>query len=236
MTPVRAVVTDIEGTTTPLAFVHEVLFPYARERLRQFVTEHEEDSQVAAALAEARELGDIRSADTEATADLLLSWMDEDRKAGPLKFLQGLIWRQGYEEGELEGDIHEDAAILLERWHERGLRLFVYSSGSEEAQRLIFGRSNKGDLARLFEGFFDTRIGAKIEISSYEAIAGAARLPAGEMLFLSDHAGEIAAARAAGMKVVRIDRDLGPEVWKEEGEAPVAGSFLPVESHMLSGT
>ena len=235
MTAIRAVVTDIEGTTTPLAFVHEVLFPYARERLRQFVREHEGEPQVAAALAEARALGGIGDADTDATADLLLSWMDEDRKAGPLKLLQGLIWRQGYEEGALKGEVHEDAAALLGQWHERGLRLFVYSSGSEEAQRLIFGRSDQGDLARLFEGFFDTRIGAKVEAGSYEAIARAAGLDAGEMLFLSDHPGEIAAARAAGMQAVRIDRDLAPDMWKEEEAAPVAGSFFPVEAHALSG-
>ena len=190
---------------------------------------------MAAALTEARELGGIGDADTDATADLLLSWMDEDRKAGPLKLLQGLIWRQGYEEGALKGEVHEDAAALLEQWHERGLRLFVYSSGSEEAQRLIFGRSDQGDLARLFEGFFDTRIGAKVEAGSYEAIARAAGLDAGEMLFLSDHPGEIAAARAAGMQAVRIDRDLAPDMWKEEEAVPVAGSFLPVEAHALSG-
>jgi len=234
MTAIRAVVTDIEGTTTPLAFVHEVLFPYARERLRQFVKEHDDDHQVAAALAEARELGGIGEAGTDATADLLLSWMDEDRKAGPLKLLQGLIWRQGYEEGALKGEVYEDAAALLEQWHERGLRLFVYSSGSEEAQRLIFGRSDKGDLAKLFEGFFDTRIGAKVEAGSYETIVREAGLKAGEMLFLSDHAGEIAAARKAGMKAVRIDRDLALDMWKEEEAAPVAGSFLPVETQMLT--
>ena len=234
MTAIRAVVTDIEGTTTPLAFVHEVLFPYARKRLRQFVKEHEDNRQVAAALAEARELGGIGEADADGTADLLLSWMDEDRKAGPLKLLQGLIWRQGYEEGALKGEIYEDAAALLEQWHERGLRLFVYSSGSEEAQRLIFGRSNRGDLGKLFEGFFDTRIGAKIEAASYEAIVREVGLPAAEMLFLSDQAGEVAAARGAGMKAVRIDRDLAHDMWKEEKEAPVAGSFLSVEANIFS--
>ncbi|MBO6635819.1 acireductone synthase [Parvibaculum sp.] len=234
MTAIRAVVTDIEGTTTPLAFVHEVLFPYARERIRQFVKKHEGDSEVAAALAEARQLGGIGDVDTDATADLLLSWMEEDRKAGPLKLLQGLIWRQGYEEGALKGEVYEDAAALLEQWHERGLRLFVYSSGSEEAQRLIFGRSDKGDLAKLFEGFFDTRIGAKVEADSYKTIVREAGLNAEEMLFLSDHAGEIAAARDAGMKAVRIDRELALDMWKEDEAAPVAGSFLPVEANLLS--
>jgi enolase-phosphatase E1 len=234
MTTVRAVVTDIEGTTTPLAFVHEVLFPYARARLVRFVTENEADGQVAAALADARRLGGTADADTEATVRLLLSWLDEDRKAGPLKLLQGLIWRKGYEEGVLKGEVYEDAAAMLRRWHDRGLRLFVYSSGSEEAQRLIFGCSDKGDLAPLFEGFFDTRIGAKIESGSYRAIAERAGLDAGAMLFLSDHAGEIAAAKEAGMRVVQIDRALAPDAWSEGEVAPVAGSFGPVDRRFFA--
>lgn len=234
MTTVRAVVTDIEGTTTPLAFVHEVLFPYARARLARFVTENEADGQVAAALADARELGGIEGADTDATVRLLLSWLDEDRKAGPLKLLQGLIWRKGYEEGVLKGEVYEDAAAMLRRWHDRGLCLFVYSSGSEEAQRLIFGCSDKGDLAPLFEGFFDTRIGAKIESGSYRAIAERAGLDAGAMLFLSDHAGEIAAAKEAGMQVVQIDRALDPDAWSEGEGAPVAGSFGPVDRRFFA--
>lgn len=234
MTTVRAVVTDIEGTTTPLAFVHEVLFPYARARLARFVTENEADGQIAAALTDARELGGIEGADTDATVRLLLSWLDEDRKAGPLKLLQGLIWRKGYEEGVLKGEVYEDAAAMLRRWHDRGLRLFVYSSGSEEAQRLIFGCSDKGDLAPLFEGFFDTRIGAKIESGSYRAIAERAGLDAGAMLFLSDHAGEIAAAKEAGMQVVQIDRALDPDAWSEGEVAPVAGSFGPVDRRFFA--
>lgn len=234
MTEIRAVVTDIEGTTTPLAFVHEVLFPYARKRLAAFVTDNESDPEVAVALRDARVLGGVPDADLQGTIALLHSWMDEDRKAGPLKLLQGLIWRRGYEEGVLKGEVYGDAAARLRQWHERGIRLFVYSSGSEEAQRLIFGFSNKGDLASLFEGFFDTRIGAKVESASYRAIADAAQLPAEAMLFLSDHAGEIAAAEEAGMKVVRIERALAADSWLLEDAAPVAGSFDPVEAQILS--
>jgi enolase-phosphatase E1 len=174
MSRYRAIVTDIEGTTTPLVFVHEVLFPYARERLASFVNANGSVPEVAAALADARALGNCEGADEEATIALLLSWMAEDRKAGPLKLLQGLIWREGYEKGVLKGEVYADAAAHLREWHRRSLRLFVYSSGSEEAQRLIFGHSDKGDLARLFEGFFDTRIGAKVETASYAAIAQAA--------------------------------------------------------------
>jgi len=234
MTAIRAVVTDIEGTTTPLAFVHEVLFPYARARLARFVKENGNDGQVASALADARALGGIADTDKDATVCLLLSWMEEDRKAGPLKLLQGLIWRQGYEEGVLKGEIYDDAAAMLRRWHDRDLRLFVYSSGSEEAQRLIFGCSDKGNLAPLFEGFFDTRIGAKSESNSYRTIAGAAGLEADSMLFLSDHAGEIAAANEAGMQVVQIDRTLDRDAWREGETSPVAGSFGPVDLWLLA--
>ncbi|MDX5365665.1 MAG: acireductone synthase [Alphaproteobacteria bacterium] len=229
MSDIRAVVTDIEGTAAPLAFVHEVLFPYARARLAAFLDERESDPDVARALREARELGAMPNADLPRTIALLHSWMDEDRKAGPLKFLQGLIWRQGYEEGVLKGEVYEDAAVRLRQWRERGLRLFVYSSGSEDAQKLIFGYSDKGDLASLFDGFFDTRVGAKVESASYRAIAESASLPADAMLFLSDHPGEIAAAREAGMQVVRIDRALPPGQFMDDGASPVAGSFDPVE-------
>lgn len=235
MTAIRAVVTDIEGTTTPLAFVHEVLFPYARARLADFVTANADDEQVAAALAEARELGGISDADTTAAVQLLLAWMDEDRKAGPLKFLQGLIWRQGYEEGVLKGEIYADAAAALRLWQGRGLRLFVYSSGSEEAQRLIFGHSDQGDLGQYFESYFDTRIGAKAESASYAAIAGAAALPPQEMLFLSDHKGEIAAAHEAGMQTVTIDRGLAEDAWTTGEAGPIAGSFSAVERALAPG-
>lgn len=235
MSRIRAVITDIEGTTTPISFVHEVLFPYARERLAGFVAKHGDDAEVAAALAEARVLGGVPDASRDETVALLISWIDEDRKAGPLKFLQGLIWRQGYEEGVLNGPVYADAAAALRRWHDRGLRLFVYSSGSEEAQRLIFGYSDRGDLTPLFENYFDTRIGGKLDAPSYEAIARATNLTAGEMLFLSDHTGEIEAALKAGMRCVRIDRELSLGTWRMESAAPVAGSFDAVEEQLAPG-
>ena len=184
---------------------------------------------MATQLAAARELGNIPGADLNATVALLLQWMDEDRKAGPLKALQGLIWRQGYEEGVLKGEVYADAAERLRHWHEWGVRLFVYSSGSEEAQRMIFGHSDKGNLATLFEAFFDTRIGAKVDAASYAAIAKAAGLAAQEMLFLSDHPGEIEAAKKAGMRAVRIDRALPADVEGEDEGGTVYGSFKPVD-------
>lgn len=230
---VRAILTDIEGTTTPIAFVHEVLFPYARERLAQFCTKHHGEAEVAAALKAARDLDGHSDFDLDQTVALLLRWMDEDRKAGPLKTLQGLIWREGYEEGVLKGQVYEDAAALLECWHSQGRKLFVYSSGSEEAQKLIFGYSDKGDMTSLFGGFFDTRVGAKVEASSYTAIAKAIEFAPADILFLSDLPAEITAAKAAGLQVARIDRALDADAAQREDDVLVAGSFVPVDAEFM---
>lgn len=226
---IAAIVTDIEGTTTPIAFVHEALFPYARARIAEFCAAHQGEPEVAAALAAARELAGHTEYDLDATVALLIGWIDEDRKAGPLKTLQGLIWRSGYEAGVLKGQVYEDAAEHLRRWHARGLGLYVYSSGSEEAQKLIFGHSDKGDLTKLFSGYFDTRIGAKVETASYAGIARVLGLEPSRILFLSDLAGEIAAAREAGFNVARIDRALAADASHREEGVLVAGSFAPVD-------
>ena len=228
----KAVVTDIEGTTTPIAFVHEVLFPYAKERLAAFCDAQADAPEVAKALDDARELAGEPDLDPKGTVALLLQWMAEDRKAGPLKVLQGLIWREGYESGALKGQVYEDVPGALRRWREQGLRLYVYSSGSVAAQKLIFGYSDKGDLTPLFDGYFDTGIGAKVEAASYARIAQETGFAPEEILFLSDHAGEIAAARAAGMQAVRLDRALAPADWREEEAAPVAGSFPAAGAHL----
>jgi len=230
---VRAILTDIEGTTTPIAFVHEVLFPYARARLASFCAEHRAEAEVATALKAARDLDGHPDFDLDQTVALLLRWMDEDRKAGPLKTLQGLIWRKGYEEGVLKGQVYEDAAALLECWHSQSRKLFVYSSGSEEAQKLIFGYSDKGDMKSLFSGFFDTRVGAKVERASYEAIAKAVGIAPGNILFLSDLPAEIIAAKSAGLQVARIDRALEIDEAHEEDGVLVAGSFVPVDRRIV---
>ncbi len=193
----RAVVLDIEGTTTPIAFVHQTLFPFARARLPSFLRDHADDPAVQA------ELQAVPGPDPAAT---LLRWIDEDVKATPLKTLQGLIWREGYADGSLRGVVYPDVAAALRRWHGAGLTLFVYSSGSVEAQRLIFGHSTAGDLSALFAGFFDTRTGPKREAESYRAIAAASGLPAGTMLFLSDMEPELDAAAAAGLQTCQLVR------------------------------
>lgn len=202
-TGVRAIVTDIEGTTGSIAFVHEVLFPYSRARLASFVAEHPD--AVGPVLEEARRLaGEM---DEAALVEALIRWIDEDRKAGPLKTLQGMIWRSGYESGEIVGHVYDDAVRGLRRWREAGLRLAVYSSGSVEAQKLLFGHSRAGDLTGLFDAWFDTAVGAKADSASYLRIAEALHEPPARVLFLSDAPAEIAAARAAGMQAVRLVRE-----------------------------
>ncbi|HUS23536.1 MAG TPA: acireductone synthase [Candidatus Binatia bacterium] len=202
----RAVVTDIEGTTSSIDFVHQTLFPYARSHLRAFLRAHAAESGVARELAAvSQEAG--RALSVDEAAGVLEGWIDEDRKATPLKALQGMIWRTGYERGELQGHVYEDTPAWLRRWHEQGLQLYVYSSGSVEAQKLIFGHTAHGDLTPLFSGYFDTRIGAKKDAASYAAIAREIRLPPGTVLFLSDIGAELDAARAAGMKTCQLMRD-----------------------------
>jgi enolase-phosphatase E1 len=194
----KAIVTDIEGTTSSIAFVADTLFPYAKTHMRRFVAEH--PAETAPILAQ------VPGDDPVAT---LLSWIDEDRKETPLKTLQGLIWAEGYADGTLKGDIYPDAVAGLQRWYQAGIALYVYSSGSIAAQKLIFGHSDQGDLTPLFSGYFDTTTGPKKEAASYSAIAQAIGLPADDIMFLSDSEAEIVAARAAGMVAVHIDRETG---------------------------
>jgi enolase-phosphatase E1 len=197
-----AILTDIEGTTTPIAFVRDVLFPYARARLPDFLQVHAAEPEVAAAVAETDHLAEGRDA-----LSVLLDWLDADAKVTPLKTLQGLIWDEGYRRGDLKGVIYPDVPPVLRRWHSAGVRLYVYSSGSEAAQKLLFGHSEAGDLTGLFSGFFDTRVGPKREAASYAGIAKALGLPAAEMMFLSDIAEELDAAFAAGMTVCQLVRE-----------------------------
>jgi enolase-phosphatase E1 len=201
---VRAVVTDIEGTTSSLAFVKDVLFPYARNALPAFVRDHE--AQQTDIASEIGEIVGKRDLSAQEMIGILLQWMDEDRKVTPLKSLQGMIWRTGYESGELQGHVYEDAVRGLRNWQARGLRIYVYSSGSVAAQKLLFSHTSYGDLLPLFSGYFDTTTGPKLESRSYGKIADSLGLPARSIVFLSDHSGETRAAEVAGMQTVLLAR------------------------------
>ncbi len=207
---IRAIVTDIEGTTSSIRFVHDVLFPYARERIAEFVRAHAAEPQVAAELdAVRREAG--AALDLDGVIQQLVAWIDADRKSTPLKALQGMIWEAGFRNRDFTGHVYADAVRHLRDWHARGIPLYVFSSGSVQAQRLLFGHSDAGDLTPLFSGFYDTRIGAKREASAYSAIAADIGLAPADILFLSDIEGELDAARAAGMHTLWLVRDGAPE-------------------------
>jgi enolase-phosphatase E1 len=203
----RAVLVDIEGTTSTIAFVHEVLFPYADEHLDRYVAAHRDEPAVTQALRDAAQLAGLKpDVDDASVLAHLHAWIAEDRKATPLKTLQGLIWAEGYAQTGLRGHVYPDAAAGLRRWHDAGLRLYVYSSGSIEAQRVLFANSVHGDLTPLFSGNFDTTIGSKRAAASYALIADAIGVAPRDVAFLSDVDAELDAARRAGMQTVRLLR------------------------------
>lgn len=205
---IKAIVTDIEGTTSSLAFVKEVLFPYARQHIRQFIHDHAARDDVAQLIEDVRaEAGG--ALDHEAVATQLERWIDEDKKVTPLKALQGLIWEAGYRNGDFHGHVYEDVVRKLREWHAMGIRLYVYSSGSVHAQKLLFSHTSYGDLTLLFSGYFDTHIGHKRDSASYAAIHRQLALSPSEILFLSDVREELDAARDVGMRTCWVVRE-GP--------------------------
>lgn len=209
---IRAIVTDIEGTTSDIRFVHNILFPYARQHLASFLRENAHQPEVAAALQSVREEAGQPQADLDAVTEILLGFMDQDRKSTGLKALQGMIWRDGYVNGSFTGHLYPDVLPALSRWKAQGIELYVYSSGSVAAQKLLFGYSDEGDITSLFSGYFDTHVGAKRETDSYRNIAADIGLAPGELLFLSDIRQELDAAREAGWHTVQLIRDEADDV------------------------
>jgi enolase-phosphatase E1 len=202
----RAILTDIEGTTSSLSFVKDVLFPYARERMAEFIRQHAQEAAVRKELEEVRRLSGKNLSDPE-VIEQLIRWIDEDKKITPLKSLQGMIWEDGYKKNDFKGHMYEDAVRHLKLWKQAGIRLYVFSSGSVQAQKLLFAHTEYGDLTPLFSGYFDTTIGNKREADSYRKIAETIGAPPGDILFLSDIREELDAARAAGMQVAWLVRD-----------------------------
>ena len=202
----KIILTDIEGTTSSISFVKDVLFPYARRELPNFVRTHSHDPKVRHWLDQVQlELGSEFFND-EHLIETLINWIDGDRKHTALKALQGMIWVAGYREGNYAAHIYEDAADMLKQWHESGHRIYVYSSGSVPAQKLFFRHSAAGDLATLFSGYFDTEMGGKRDAESYRRIANAIGTEPSNIIFLSDIVEELDAAREASMNTILLDR------------------------------
>ena len=205
MTTTKAILLDIEGTTTPIAFVHDVLFTYAREHVRDYLVQHanEIDSDIT-------QLREEHARDTEDPPPLTndiesittyVNWLiDRDRKSTGLKSLQGKIWRAGYKAGTLKSQVFDDVRPAFERWHSKGLRISIFSSGSVLAQQLLFAHTETGDLTSFIGAYFDTTVGAKGDAESYRRIASNLNLSAEEILFISDVVTELEAAREAGMQ------------------------------------
>ncbi|MGH8081351.1 MAG: acireductone synthase [Lysobacter sp.] len=215
--PIRAILTDIEGTTSSISFVKDVLFPYARRALPGFVATRGREPAVRKWL-DTVALENGGACQDSVIVEVLQGWIDEDRKHTALKALQGMIWADGYRSADFTSHMYPDAAPALRQWKDQGLRLYVYSSGSVPAQRLLFGHSDAGDLTELFSGWFDTEVGGKREAASYEHIREAIGLPGEEIAFLSDVVEELDAAREAGLGTVLLDR-LDDYPQPREGEA-----------------
>ena len=212
---IQSILLDIEGTTTPIAFVHDVLFSYARSRVRDYLIQHSGSEELLTDLAELRSeyeadlKADLRppaivdgpdGPEIDSAVAYICWLIDQDRKSTGLKVLQGKIWKQGYRDGTLKAQLFADVAPALERWFGAGLKISIFSSGSSLAQKLLFAHTDAGDLTKFIDRYFDTGVGKKNNSESYQTIAKALSIPAAEILFVSDVIIELNAAAEAGMR------------------------------------
>jgi enolase-phosphatase E1 len=236
---IRSILLDIEGTTTPISFVFDVLFPFARAHVRDYLEVEFETPHARADIASLREeyAGDVaqnlsppslssgtRNAEMESIVAYVQWLMDRDRKSTPLKSLQGKIWQQGYRDGRLTSQVFPDVPGALERWHNAGLNVSIFSSGSVLAQKLLFSHTEAGDLTKFLDCYFDTTIGAKTLPESYQRIASALGFAPAETLFISDVVAELNASSSAGMSTVLCGRSGNPPQKLDENH-PAISSF-----------
>jgi 2,3-diketo-5-methylthio-1-phosphopentane phosphatase len=233
----RAILLDIEGTTTPLSFVHDTLFPYVRAQLGSFLPAIAETTAFAdlatrlrrdherETAAPPRPWNDQSTASQLASVEAYVVWlMDADRKSTPLKQLQGWIWRDGYQRGDLHGKVFDDVPRAFEAWHDAGLLTAIYSSGSVLAQQLLFANTQHGDLTSFLDAYFDTTTGAKTEAASYRRIATELGVPSSTIVFVSDAPKELDAGSSAGLRTLLCCRPGNPEA-PDDLEHPKIFSF-----------
>lgn len=245
----KAIICDIEGTTSSISFVKDVLFPYALKNVEEYLKTHWNEDATKTVVAALREQADedkkaevegVVTIPAEDSEDIIpdivknVEWqMSLDRKTGALKTLQGLVWAKGYKDGSIKGHVYEDVKKALEQWNEGGRKVYIYSSGSVDAQKMLFEHSEQGDLVKYLSGYYDTKIGAKQEKDSYEAILKKVEVSGEDALFLTDIVAEAKAAKEAGLNVVLLDRPGNAELSEEDRkEFPVISSFsdLPFEA------
>ncbi len=232
---IEAVVVDIEGTTSSTAFVTTTLFAYSRDHFAEYLSAHRDDAALARVLDGVRTEAGEPDADEARVVAILGSWVDADAKVTPLKTLQGWIWRDGFERGDLTSHLFPDVEPALRAWHARGLTLAIFSSGSVDAQRAWFGHSPAGDLQPLLSAYFDTEnAGPKRDPDSYRKIATALGREANAIAFLSDARAELDAARDAGWYVIGVDRPGEPLAAQGFGDHPTVSSFAGVTFDALS--
>jgi len=207
---IKGVLLDIEGTIAPISFVKDTLFPYSREKLEEFIKENKDKPEIRKILDDIKKL-EGRDLSLDEIISLLKKWIDEDKKITPLKDIQGYIWEEGFVSGKIKAPLYEDAYKKILSWREKGIPMYIYSSGSVKAQKLFFSHTEYGNILNFFKGHFDTKIGSKKDPESYKKISEEIGLKPEEILFLSDNPEEIEAAAKAGFKVIRIVRENDAE-------------------------
>ncbi|QYJ86142.1 acireductone synthase [Shewanella mesophila] len=204
---IRAIVVDTAGTTTDLNFIQDTLFPYSAKVLADFLNENQSNVLVDNCICDVRDIALEPDASLDRVVEILQQWITEDRKATPLKTLQGLIWKQGYAKGEFKGHIFPDFIEAVKGFKAQNVRLYSFSSGSVDAQKLLFSHSDGGDLTQYFDGHFDTRTGNKLFKQAYSNIINTISLAPKQVLFISDVIEELKAAEQAGLRTLQMVRE-----------------------------
>lgn len=214
---IKYILTDIEGTTTSITFVYDVLFPFFRQNIQQ-LKELQNIPEVQEAFQQTKEIAfeneGISLTSYDQIIGKLLEWSNQDKKVTPLKTLQGIIWEQGYKSGAIKGHVYSDVAENLARWNKKGIKLGIFSSGSVAAQKLLFGYSEKGDLTPCFDFYFDTKTGGKRENETYLKISEAINTEPSSILFLSDIREELEAADQVGFQTMQLVREGIENNWE----------------------
>ncbi|WP_434927749.1 acireductone synthase [Shewanella sp. HL-SH8] len=204
---IRAIIVDTAGTTTDLTFIQDVLFPYSKKAMADFLEQNQTNALVDYCISDVKDIALEPEADLTRVNEILCQWIDEDRKLTPLKTLQGLIWKQGYSRSEFRGHIYPDFIDNIDRILNANLRIYSFSSGSVDAQKLLFSHTDSGDLTAKFSGHFDTRTGNKLDKQAYSNICNTISLKPKQLLFISDRVEELQAAEAAGLMTCQMVRE-----------------------------